>query len=75
MLFEIADRAHDLRSVEGVHLAGQDDEIGAECRPDQDIAIVAGSIDDDDVVAIESINRLGEGFLVRCAHQVYAPAG
>lgn len=44
----------------------------ARSATDQDIAIVAGSIDDDDVVAIESINRLGEGFLVRCAHQVYA---
>ena len=58
MLFEIADGAHDLRGIEGVHLARQDDEVGAQRRLNQDIAIIAGGVDDDDVVAVQPIDRL-----------------
>ena len=72
MLFEIADGAHDLGSIEGMHLAWQDDEVGAQRRLDQDIAIIAGGVDDDDVIAVQPIDRLGEGLFIRRAHEVHA---
>ena len=55
---EVSDGAHHLRGVEGVDLARQDQKVGTQGRLDQGLAVIAGGVDDDNVVGVEALDGL-----------------
>ncbi|MFX6353555.1 hypothetical protein ABTF72_18715, partial [Acinetobacter baumannii] len=61
VLLEVSDGSDDLRSVECVDLAGQHHEIRTQSRLNENAAIVAGCVDNDDVVPAKPFYRVEQG--------------